>query len=58
MKNSKNALAEILRHDRVNVVGTGDQGTVQYIDDHIAFVVLDDGYERTCKLGEIELAEQ
>lgn len=38
-----NRLTEILRLDRVNVVGTGDYGVVQYIDDQIALVVLDGG---------------
>jgi preprotein translocase subunit YajC len=57
MKNSKSVLAEILRHDRV-VVETGEHGTVEYVDDQIALVVIDGGYERTCKLGEIELAGQ
>jgi hypothetical protein len=57
-KSKRNILPEILRLDRVNVVGSAEQGTVQYVDDRIVLVVIDGGYERTCKLGEIELAGQ
>jgi len=52
---SQSRLAEILRHDRVNIVETGQHGTVQYSDDQYALVVLDGGYELTCLLNQISL---
>ena len=58
MGTPKDMLAEILRHDRVNIVGTGEIGTVEYIDDALALVILDGGYERTCTLTEIQWAGQ
>jgi hypothetical protein len=38
-----NRLADILRFDRVNVIGRDEQGTVGYVDDEIALVLLDGG---------------
>ena len=51
----ENRLDEILRHDRVRFVGNGEGGTVQYVDDAYAVVILDNGYELTCLLNQISL---
>jgi hypothetical protein len=51
-------LCDILRHDRVTVLGTAEGGIVQYADDSWALVYLDNGYELTCSLDQIRWAGQ
>lgn len=49
-------LREILRHDRVSVMGTDVCGVVLYADDAWAVVSLDNGFEVTCSLDQVRLA--
>jgi hypothetical protein len=55
---ANDGLGQILRHDRVTVLGTGEGGIVQYADDCFALVWLDNGYELTCSLDQIRWAGQ
>jgi hypothetical protein len=49
-------LAEILRGDRVRVVGTDQVGTVLFVEDAFALVGFDTGSEITVPIEQLSLA--
>jgi hypothetical protein len=49
-------LAEILRFDRVRVVGTDQFGTVLFVEDAFALVGFDTGHEITVPIEQLSLA--
>jgi hypothetical protein len=55
---ANNRLGQILRHDRVTVLGTGEGGIVQYAYDCWPLVYLDNGLVLTCSLDQIRWAGQ